>query len=82
MPHPDGEVVRVAVEKALHEGLADMGGDWIGVLPNGTELEFRPGREGTIVLDHCLPDEELEGLPDDAPAEKTYRFRIRVELVP
>lgn len=79
MPFPNVEKMRAAIEEALHEGLADMSGDWFAELPEGGEVEFRPGKE--FEVGYYLDDEELENLPADQPAEKTYTFRVRVELV-
>lgn len=79
MPFPNAETMRAAIEKQLHEGLADMSGDWIAELPEGGEVEFRPGEEFEVL--QCLGDDELVTLPADQPAEKVYVFRVRVELV-
>lgn len=81
MGFPSEEQVRRAVEQQLHEGLEAMPGDWTAILPDGRELEFRPGENGTIDIEFCLDDAELETLAADEPAEKTYRLRVRVELV-
>ncbi len=81
MPFPTVEEVRAAVEKQLHEGLADLPGDWIAFLPSGREIEFRPREAGKIEVDLLLDDEELDLLPPHADAEKLYSFRIRVEVV-
>jgi hypothetical protein len=74
MPFPTVEEVRAAVEKQLHEGLAGMPGDWIASLPGGKEVEFRPSEGGVIGVYLSLDDEELD-------AEKSYTFRVRVEVV-
>jgi hypothetical protein len=78
MPFPEAEQVRAAVEKSLHDGLEANDGTWFAQLP-GKELSFYVG--GEIETRYCLPDEEIAALPDDQPAEKVYRFRVRVELV-
>ncbi len=78
MPFPTDEQVRAAVEKQLHDGLADMPGDWIATLADGGELEFRMGLDGSIHIEYSLDDAELETLPDDQPAEKLYKFRVAV----
>lgn len=78
MPFPNGEQMRQAIEIAIHEGL-DHGGDWIAVLPNGQDIEFRPAGEFEVL--ESLSEDELEDLPADQPAEMLYRFRVRVELV-
>ncbi len=80
MPFPTNEEVRAAVEKQLHDGLAGLPGDWIAVLPSGEELQFRPGEGGSVVLDAMLPEQELDG-SESEPVERTYKLRIRVELV-
>lgn len=78
MPFPTQEQVRAAVAKALFEGLAVQGGDWFAQLPNDKEATFSPGERIEVTI--CLPDEELAVLPDDAPAERTFQLRVRVEI--
>ena len=73
MPIPTVEDVQFAVEKQLHAGLAGISGDWIAVLPGGSEIRFRPNPKGEIFVNFS----DLAAM-----TEKSYKFRIRVELTP
>lgn len=79
MPFPDGEKLRAAVEQSIHDGL-EAGGSWFAEGPEVGEVEFEPA--GSFGVTVCLNDDEVpEDHPEDAPIERTYRFRVKVELV-
>lgn len=67
---PTDEQVRAAVEKVVQRTLHYTNGSWEADLPNGQWIEFQPKEDGTIEATKSLDDGE----------EKTYKFRVRVEL--
>jgi len=81
MPFPLAEEIRKAIETSIRDGLEATGGEWTATLDDGQEVDFRPAKNGKIEILYTLPDAELETLPEDKPAEKTYRFRVAVEYV-
>jgi hypothetical protein len=82
MPFPNPELVRKAIEKAVHETLALGEGKWNVGLGNGDEIEPRMYENGFVEVIKCLPDAEIDQTPDDQPVEKTYRLRVVVQLLP
>lgn len=78
MPLPTVETVRLAIQKALVEGLEGEAGTWTARVGKN-EVEFHPGRE--ISVDVCLDDEEIHEARPEEPIEKEYRFRVVVEAI-
>lgn len=54
MPAPTSQEIQDAIEESVLDGLDAEDGDWIAELPDGTEIEFRPGRE----IELCMSDED------------------------
>lgn len=71
---PAAEKIRKAVERAIC-GSLDTGAGSFNVEMGDDEIEFRPGAGGSIEV--CVSN----SYEDADPAERTFKFRVRVELV-
>lgn len=76
---PEPEQIRHALERGLAAGLAAQPKGYWSARLGATELSFRIDADGNLYTTICLDEEAIERLPPDAPAERTYRFRVVLE---